>query len=298
MAEGAFTKAVNQKYPGFTYEAEGKWRGPFCFVHAADTQFGLIDSWNGVPLAEQKWEKEIVLTRKAIVAANKLSPKPRFFVVCGDLVNAFPWEEYNDSQAEDFKKVFKELDPSIPLICVCGNHDIGDSPTQQSLQKYRSNFGDDFYSFWVGGVFFIVLNSQFYKDSSQVIDQKQEQDRWLDEQLEFAKSCDAHHIVMFQHIPWFFGNPDENNDYFNIELNLRKQMLSKMKNAGIKYVFAGHYHRNAGGFDQELEMIVTSAIGQQINNDKDSGMRIVCVGSEKITHEYYELDSVPTCVTL
>lgn len=63
-------------------------------------------------------------------------------------------------------------------------------------------------------------------------------------------------------------------------------------------MFAGHYHRNAGGFDEGLEMVVTSAIGQQINNDKDSGMRIVSVGSEKITHEYYELDSVPSSVTL
>ena len=151
MAEGLREKAVGKKYPGFTYESERQWKGPFCFIQASDTQFGLIDSWNEVPLEKQNWEKEIVLTRKAISAANKLSPKPRFFVVCGDLVNAYPWEKFNDPQVEDFKKIFKELDPRIPLICVCGNHDIGDSPTQQSLQKYRSNFGDDFYSFWVGG---------------------------------------------------------------------------------------------------------------------------------------------------
>lgn len=167
MAEGAPRKAVGKKYPGFTYETEGEWKGSFCFIHAADTQFGLIDSWNEVPPEEQAWEKEIVLTRKAISAANKLSPKPRFFVVCGDLVNAFPCEKFNDPQVEDFKRIFKELDTSIPLVCVCGNHDIGDSPTQQSLEKYKSNFGDDFYSFWVGGnlssylfilCFFVVAN--------------------------------------------------------------------------------------------------------------------------------------------
>lgn len=144
----------------------------------------------------------------------------------------------------------------------------------------------------------MVLNSQFYKDASQVVDQKKEQDNWLDEQLGYAKTCGAQHVVVFQHIPWFFGNPDEKDDYFNIETNIRKQMLTQIKKAGIKYVFAGHYHRNAGGFDEGLEMVVTSAVGQQINNDKDSGMRIVCVGSEKITHEYYELDSVPASVTL
>lgn len=298
MAESAPKKAVEKEHSSFTYESEGEWKGPFCFIHAADTQFGLIDSWNEVPFEEQNWEKEIVLTRKAIAATNKLSPKPRFFVVCGDLVNAFPWDKYNDSQVEDFKKVFKELDPRIPLICVCGNHDIGDTPTQESLQKYRSNFGDDFFSFWVGGVFFIVINSQFYKDASQVMEQKQEHDNWLDKQLAFAKGCGAQHVVIFQHIPWFFGNPQEDDDYFNIETNVRAHMLTKIKNAGVKYVFAGHYHRNAGGFDGNLEMIVTSAVGQQINNDKDSGMRIVRVTQEQITHEYYELDNIPANVTL
>ena len=130
------------------------------------------------------------------------------------------------------------------------------------------------------------------------MEHKQEHDKWLDEQLAFAKNCGAQHVVVFQHIPWFFGSPNENDDYFNIETNLRLQMLSKIKNAGIKYVFAGHYHRNAGGFDKDLEMIVTSAIGQQINNDKDSGMRIVSVMQDKIIHEYHELDSVPTNVAL
>lgn len=130
------------------------------------------------------------------------------------------------------------------------------------------------------------------------MEHKQEQDQWLDEQLLFASSCGAKHVVIFQHIPWFYANQDENDDYFNIETNVRKEMLSKIKSAGIKYVFAGHYHRNAGGFDEGLEMVVTSAVGQQINNDKDSGMRIVCVTTDKITHEYYELDSVPTSVTL
>jgi len=63
-------------------------------------------------------------------------------------------------------------------------------------------------------------------------------------------------------------------------------------------VFAGHYHRNAGGFDEDLEMIITSAVGQQINNDKGSGMRIVTVTQDKIAHEYHELDSVPSNVAL
>lgn len=76
-------------------------------------------------------------------------------------------------------------------------------------------------------------------------------------------------------------------------------MLQKLKNAGIKYVFAGHYHRNAGGvYDGDVEVVVTSAIGLQIDHDQDSGMRIVRVLEDKISHEYYELNKVPKIVDL
>ena len=152
--------------------------------------------------------------------------------------------------------------------------------------------------FFNAGVYFIVINTQYYKDSSQVQDIKSEQDKWLDSELEYAKTCNAQHVVVFQHIPWFFGKLEEENDYFNIEIETRKPMVKKIKDAGIKYIFAGHYHRNAGGFDGDLEMVVTSAIGQQINNDKDSGLRVVCVKPDRITHEYYELDHIPTTVEL
>ncbi|XP_031568956.1 serine/threonine-protein phosphatase CPPED1-like [Actinia tenebrosa] len=296
--KNTFQKSSNHQYPGFTRDNEGQWKGPFCFIQSADTQLGLIDSWNEVPEDEQSWQKEVELTKKAIIAANILTPKPRFFIVCGDLVNAFPWHKYNDPQVEDFKKVFEELDPSIPLVCVCGNHDVGDTPTQQSVHKYRSNFGDDYFTFWVGGVFFIVINSQYFKDGSQVSDIQQKQEQWFDEQLELAKKLPTKHTVIFQHIPWFLYNIDEPDQYFNIDLQIRKQMIKKIRDAGIRYVFAGHYHRNAGGFDGDLEMVVTSAIGLQIKNDKDSGLRIVRVLEDKICHEYYELDKIPATVEL
>ncbi len=76
------------------------------------------------------------------------------------------------------------LDPSIPLVCLPGNHDIGDVPTPEDIQSYRNTFGDDYYAFWLGGVRFIVLNSQLFADSSKCEEVKREQDHWLDQQLE------------------------------------------------------------------------------------------------------------------
>ena len=70
------------------------------------------------------------------------------------------------------------------------------------------------------------------------------------------------------------------------------QMLQQFKDAGVTKVFCGHYHRNAGGWDEDLEVVVTSAIGAQIGND-GHGMRIVKVTEDKITHEYFKLEDIP-----
>uniref|UniRef100_T1JHV3 Calcineurin-like phosphoesterase domain-containing protein n=1 Tax=Strigamia maritima TaxID=126957 RepID=T1JHV3_STRMM len=119
----------------------------------------------------------------------------------------------------------------------------------------------------------------------------QEQDIWLEGQLALAKT--AKHAVIFQHIPWFVADPDEpRHEYFNIDLPIRHKMLEKFKNAGVKIVFCGHYHRNGGGTDGDLEVVVTSAIGAQLGSDKH-GFRVVRVLDKCIKHQYYSLDQVP-----
>ena len=145
------------------------------------------------------------------------------------------------------------------------------------------------------GVFFIVLNSQYYKDGTLVEDLKREHDSWLDEQLKLAKT--AKHTVVFQHIPWFLKSVDEDDEYFNLSQKDRVEILGKLKDAGVKHVFAGHYHRNAGGFDGKLEMVVTSAIGLQLGVDKH-GIRVVTVKEDAITHSYENLDNFPKIVDL
>ncbi|XP_071965980.1 serine/threonine-protein phosphatase CPPED1-like isoform X2 [Antedon mediterranea] len=245
-----------------------------------------------------KWDKERKLTRRAIDAANNMHPKPKFFIVCGDLVDSFPGTSSDDKvkkeQIQDFKIDFKTLDSNIPLICVCGNHDVGNSPTQDSVEKYKESFGDDYFSFWVGGVKFLVLNSQYYKDSSQVPEQKEEQDVWLETQLQ---NDGWQHLVVFHHIPWFLESPDEEDQYFNIDIDVRKTMLKRFHDAGVKKIFCGHYHRNAGGFDEDLEVVVTSAVGCQMGEDK-SGFRVVTVKETEIQHKYYDLGQVPKNIDL
>ena len=55
-------------------------------------------------------------------------------------------------------------------------------PTIQTLDQYRNDFGDDFYSFWVGGVFYIAVNSQDFLVPNKKSFAKEHSD-WLDTQL-------------------------------------------------------------------------------------------------------------------
>uniref|UniRef100_A0A8C3PWK1 Calcineurin-like phosphoesterase domain-containing protein n=1 Tax=Chrysolophus pictus TaxID=9089 RepID=A0A8C3PWK1_CHRPC len=202
-----------------------------------------------------------------------------------------PGTQWRKNQEEDLKNVLQNTDQDIPLVFVSGNHDIGNIPTRETIDNYCKSWGDDYFSFWVGGVFFLVLNSQLYFDSSKCPELKQAQDAWLNGQLAAAKKHKCKHVIVFQHIPLFLREPDEDHDYFNLEKSVRQEIMEKFHKAGVKAVFSGHYHRNAGGCYRGLEMVVSSAIGCQLGEDKH-GLRVVLVTDEKIVHRYYSLDEL------
>lgn len=200
-------------------------------------------------------------------------------------------EPFRSGQERDIKKVFTELDPSIPLVCVCGNHDVGDQPTRESIQRYVDNFGDDYFDFHCAGVHCIVINSQFYTHSANVEDLKLQHEQWLDKVLQEKSSK---YVLVFQHIPWFLKSPDEEKDYFNTEISVRLKMLEKFHSAGVNKIFCGHYHRNAGGQYKSIEQIVTSAIGLQLSPADRSGVRLVRVTENDIQHQYFAIEDIPS----
>lgn len=112
--------------------------------------------------------------------------------------------------------------------------------------------------------------------------------------LTFIIGCSfCRRLVVFQHIPWFIQFIDEKEDpYFSLKSSLRKKWLDKFKDAGVEAIFCGHLHRNAGGEYRGMQVVVTSAIGGQLGNDK-SGARIVKVLEDKINHKYYAIEDLP-----
>uniref|UniRef100_A0A3Q0RLG5 Calcineurin-like phosphoesterase domain-containing protein n=1 Tax=Amphilophus citrinellus TaxID=61819 RepID=A0A3Q0RLG5_AMPCI len=76
----------------FVLDAEHEWTGPFFFIQAADPQLGLMKAWRDGDCdgGGDEWAEEVELTKQALEAVNQLRPKPRFMVLCGDLVHAMP----------------------------------------------------------------------------------------------------------------------------------------------------------------------------------------------------------------
>ncbi|KAJ8246037.1 hypothetical protein GJAV_G00262970 [Gymnothorax javanicus] len=291
--EKLFLKAKDRTFTGLTEDVQGEWKGPFYFIQAADPQLGLMKAWSlgDCDFGGDEWEDEVRLTKQAVQAVNRLNPKPRFMVLCGDLIHAMPGTCYREAQEKDLKEALKDVDPEIPLVFVSGNHDVGNTPTPDTVELYRRHWGDDFFSFWVGGVLCLVLNSQLFFDGSACPELRDAQEAWLEEQLQRAAEGPSRHTLIFQHIPLYLRTPDEEDDYFNLQKGVRESLIRRFKQAGVKAVFSGHYHRNAGGAYGGLDMVVSSAIGCQLGTDTH-GVRVAVVTEREVVHRYYSLDQL------
>jgi 3',5'-cyclic AMP phosphodiesterase CpdA len=251
----------------------------FFFVQLADMQFGMFAS-------DRDFAQETVNYEFVVANINRI--RPRFVVICGDLINKVG----DAAQTAEYLRITAKIDPSIPVYAVPGNHDVGNEPTPETLAYYRQHFGPDHYSFVQGSLYGIVLNSGVISAPGNVQKAAAEQEVWLKAELAKARSTGARHIVVFQHHSWFLEKAEEPNQYFNIPLEQRRHYLDLLKGAGVRYIFAGHYHRNAYGRDGDLEMITSGPVGQPLGTDP-SGIRIVTVKDTGLEHRYYTLGNIP-----
>lgn len=251
----------------------------FFFIQLADPQFGMYSK-------DREFSQETANYEFAIATANRL--KPRFVIVCGDLVN----KPGDPAQIAEYKRISKKLDPSIRLYHVAGNHDVGNVPSPADLSAYRREFGEDYYSFREGSLYGIVLNSSLIHSPSGAPEEYKKQDEWLRRELARASGSRSQHIVVFLHHPLFLERGDEPDQYFNIPVERRAPLLDLLRKHGVKYVFAGHYHRNALGRDGDIEMVTTGPVGMPLGKAK-SGIRVVRINGSALTHEYFDFGSLP-----
>jgi len=262
-----FLRAQNREFWGMKEVEESSWNGNYEFICIGDAQIGMGD---------QKMEEEF--SRLAVEFINKRKDRIKFVVVCGDHTHNLEdfWSK-GDLEAgrkkrlnelAAYKDIYSKLDNTIPLVCVCGNHDVGNKPTEKTIQLYKEEFGDDYLSFWCGGVKFIVLNSQIVQGLLPADELSVAHEKWADEEFERKHENDPVHSVVMCHIPPFCWDAGEKHTNFNWPIEKRQIWLEKMVKANVKKVYCSHYHRRAGGKYKDLEVVVSGALGTSIRTKK------------------------------
>jgi serine/threonine-protein phosphatase CPPED1 len=250
----------------------------FFFLQMADPQFGMS-------AADANFTQETANFEFAIATVNRLHPA--FAIVCGDLVN----RAGDESQIAEYLRIARKVDSNIPLYHVAGNHDVGNTPTPQSLALYRGRFGKDYYTFRHAEMQGVVLDSSLIQHPGDAAAEAAKQERWLEEQLKDAAAA-ARLVIVFQHIPYFLKTADEPDQYFNIPLETRRRYLAMLAKYGVHYVFAGHLHQNSEGAAGELQMITTGPVGKPLNGAV-SGIRIVQVDGKIADPRFFSLADLP-----
>ena len=258
---------------------------PFFFLQFSDPQFGMFTG-------DKDFAQETANFEFAIATANRL--KPAFVVVTGDLVN----KPGDPAQIAEFQRIAGRLDRNIPLYNVAGNHDVENVPTPASVAAYRRHFGRDTYAFASSSLVGIVLNSSLIHSPAGAPELVLGQERWLDQELARVRESGARHIVVFQHHPWFLKDATEPDEYFNIPRERRGPFLDKFRAAGVKYLFSGHYHRNALATSGDIQMITTGPVGKPLGDGTQSGIRVVIVTDAGLRHRYYALGELPDRIDL
>lgn len=256
---------------------------PFFFIQLSDPQFGMFTG-------NKSFEQETANYEFAVASVNRLRPK--FVVITGDLIN----KPGDAAQIAEFKRLTAKIDSSIPVYNVAGNHDVENVPTPEMISVYTNLFGPDRYTFRHEGFVGLILNSSVIHSPQQTTNEYAAQVQWLRAELEKVHG-NAQHVVVFQHHPWFLKSADEPDQYFNIPKERRAGYLGLFREFGVKYLFSGHYHRNAIARDGDIEAITTGPVGMPQGGDK-SGLRVVIVRDGGFEHRYYHFGEIPTQIDL
>jgi len=274
---------------------------PFRFLFMADCQLGCYASFSGMNEADiarfaarnmrvrmaprtEGYEWDAERYRRAVAAAAKI--RPDFVAMGGDMVD----DASSVEQREALMQITAGLG-TIPMHWVPGNHDVTEDtlvPTSSSLARYRATFGPDHYTFEHRGVTFIVTNTSVWQHPEKVGEEWDAQIGALESELRSARAGGTRQIIAFGHHPLFTQAPDEPDDYWNIPIERRRAILGLFGTYGVRAFFCGHWHRNGGGWDGGVEIVVTGPVGYPLGEDP-SGFRIVEVDDAGLRHEYLPL---------
>jgi 3',5'-cyclic AMP phosphodiesterase CpdA len=211
----------------------------FRFAVIADTHLNAVDGASSSPFAVNARANE----RARAVFEHVNRWQPAFVVHVGDIVHPVPELPSFAPACERFKALARAVE--APLHLVAGNHDVGDKPvawmpagtvTQENVERYRTIFGPDFYSFDGGGVHCVVMDAQIVNSG---LPAEAEQRAWLERDL---ASHRGQRMFFFIHYPPYVSERDEPGSYDNLDEPGRSWLLDLLLRYRPEALFAGHVH--------------------------------------------------------
>jgi 3',5'-cyclic AMP phosphodiesterase CpdA len=238
----------------------------FDFVQLCDPQIGFAD-----------YAKELGRFEQATRQINGL--RPDLVVICGDLVH-----KPDEQSFADFNVAKARM--KVPCYVAPGNHDLGKEPILEGLKQYRRLVGKDYYAVDHQGCVFVVVNSQLWK--TPVAGETYKQDRWLARTLESAVKKHRRVFIVMHH-PLFVKTSEEPENYFNLPVGKRRELLELWERSGVVAILAGHTHTTAI-HDYHGIQIVNSETTSQNFDKRPYGFRVWHVeGSRPYQHEFVPL---------
>jgi outer membrane protein assembly factor BamB/predicted phosphodiesterase len=210
---------------------------PLTFVVAADTHLHHDERHYG--------RRELAA---AMRQATALDPPPRFFTILGDVTQA--------NQPDELRQIAEAASAlAVPWIPVAGNHDWYDGGV-----AWRAAFGPESYSFDIGDVHFVVVNTT--ADPLDIIG-------FLERELAFVPP-DAT-IVVMAHAP------------------LGGEVIDVMRQRGVDLFLAGHWHVNRVWDHGSLVELDTEPFLMGGMDFTPAGYRIVTIeaGSVRVAHRSF-----------
>lgn len=240
---------------------------PFTFVQLCDTQLGMGG-----------YEHDVLNFKQAVKQINNLNPD--FAVICGDLVH-----HATDSSYADFKRIMKGF--KVPCYLASGNHDVGKIPTKSSLKYYREMIGKDFFTFQNKEYDFVVTNTQLWKVN--VPGESENHHNWFKKTLDSLGGKEKR-IFVIGHYPMYIKTPHEEDEYFNIPIEYRKEILNLLTRNNVKAYLSGHKHELVVNNYKNIQMVSGETTSKNFDN-RPMGFRLWEVSKDTIRHNFVPLEN-------
>ncbi|MBN2588548.1 MAG: metallophosphoesterase [Sedimentisphaerales bacterium] len=254
---------------GFSFGSEPENAGNFSFVQLCDPQLGFGG-----------YEHDVNSFQIAVKKINELEPD--FVVICGDMVNTF-----DEKSLSDFNDIKNDL--KMPCYCCPGNHDVENTPTVESLKKYRDFFGKDYFAFEHKGYTFVMTDTNIIR--VPVEGETQKQDSWIKETINAAHEKKSPVFVIGHH-PMYTRTPDEPYGNNSLPVEKRKELLELFENSGVVAILTAHTHQSIINDYNGIQLVTGETTSRNLDG-RPFGFRLWNISPDSIKHEFISL-GMPT----